>query len=264
MRATVFTRRTVLAGLAPFCGCGGEAIVRQRAAEPEGRHAGGRLTAKILNAAQEQLPPGLHRIPVKSGRPARLFIPPNEGGPLPMMIFLHGAGGTADHGIDTFRGKATAEKFVLLSPASKEHTWDALLGHYGPDAAMLDDVLSYTLDRVSITERALAIAGFSDGASYALSFGLLNGDRFPHVIAFSPGFIVPGTFHGQPRVFISHGRHDEILPIDRCSRVLVPRLRKLNYEIDYREFDGPHVVPDSIRQDAIDWWLRPAEQRGTR
>jgi predicted esterase len=34
----------------------------------------------------------------------------------------------------------------------------------------------------------LAVSGFSDGASYALSIGPANGDLFTHVMAFSPGF----------------------------------------------------------------------------
>ena len=47
--------------------------------------------------------------------------------------------------------------------------------------------------------------GFSDGASYALCLGLLNGDLFTHVIAFSPGFVTDGSRRGKPRVFVSHG-----------------------------------------------------------
>ncbi len=55
--------------------------------------------------------------------------------------------------------------------------------------------------------------GFSDGASYALSIGLTNGDLFTHVVAFSPGFASPVTYTGKPPVFVSHGTHDEVLPI---------------------------------------------------
>ena len=51
----------------------------------------------------------------------------------------------------------------------------------------------------------LVIGGFSDGASYALSLGLINGQLFRKVAAFSPGFVVTGEPEGKPRVFISHG-----------------------------------------------------------
>ena len=69
---------------------------------------------------------------------------------------------------------------------------------------------------------------------------MINGDLFPRVVAFSPGFVVEGTAHGKPRLFISHGTADPILPIDRCSRVIVPALRARGYDVTFREFDGGH------------------------
>ena len=48
---------------------------------------------------------------------------------------------------------------------------------------------------------------------------------------------------GSPKVFISHGTGDEVLPIDRCSRRLAPALRRAGYDLQYREFVGGHVVP---------------------
>lgn len=32
---------------------------------------------------------------------------------------------------------------------------------------------------------------------------------------------------GSPKVYISHGVHDEVLPIDRCSRRLLPSLKQM-------------------------------------
>lgn len=43
---------------------------------------------------------------------------------------------------------------------------------------------------VAIDPAHVAIGGFSDGASCALSLGLVNGDLFTHVMAFSPGLVV--------------------------------------------------------------------------
>ena len=68
------------------------------------------------------------------------------------------------------------------------------------------------------TVGTVTVCGFSDGASYALSIGLANGDLFGHVLAWSPGFVAPPEFVGRPRVFVSHGTDDRVLPIDRCSR----------------------------------------------
>jgi predicted esterase len=100
----------------------------------------------------------------------------------------------------------------------------------------------------------MAVAGFSDGASYALSLGVANGDLFTHIIAFSPGFLAPASRNGQPRIFVSHGVKDGVLPIDSCSRKIVPRLKHAGYEVRYREFDGPHTVPPEVAREALDWF----------
>jgi phospholipase/carboxylesterase len=89
-----------------------------------------------------------------------------------------------------------------------------------------------------------------------LGLGLSNGDLFDSVLAFSPGFIPPGSNPtGKPRIFISHGTQDEILPIDSCSRRLVPELKRSGYSVNYREFDGPHTVPREIADQAFRWFL---------
>jgi predicted esterase len=108
-------------------------------------------------------------------------------------------------------------------------------------------------ETVSVDPARMTVGGFSDGASYALSLGLINGDLFRRVLAFSPGFIVDGAAHGKPRLFISHGRSDPILPIDQCSRPIVRRLRSLGYEITFREFDGRHEIPPDIGSDGMRW-----------
>jgi phospholipase/carboxylesterase len=48
---------------------------------------------------------------------------------------------------------------------------------------------------------------------------------------------------------------DQVLPIDRCSRRLVPRLRDAGYEVEYVEFDGPHTVPPELVDRALEWLL---------
>jgi predicted esterase len=101
----------------------------------------------------------------------------------------------------------------------------------------------------------LAIGGVSDGASYALSIGLINGDVLGTVLAFSPGFLVAPNPTGEPRIFVSHGRSDPVLPIDACSRSFVPSMREAGYDVNFREFEGGHTVPPPISDAAVRWWL---------
>ncbi|MFK7091643.1 alpha/beta hydrolase-fold protein, partial [Chromobacterium violaceum] len=136
------------------------------------------------------------------------------------------------------------------------HTWDVIANRsYGADVAMVDQALKHVFARYAVDSDRLAIGGFSDGASYALTLGLANGDLFTHVIAFSPGFIAPITPRGQPKVFISHGNRDEVLPVEPCSRKIVPRLRRAEYEVMYDEFDGGHAIPGEVAQFAVNWFL---------
>ena len=100
--------------------------------------------------------------------------------------------------------------------------------------------------------------GFSDGASYSISLGLLNGDLFTHVMAFSPGFVTEGSRRGKPRFFISHGVQDRILPIDLCSRRIVRELRGDHYDVRYTEFEGGHETPPEMVRAALGWLAGPA------
>jgi phospholipase/carboxylesterase len=111
------------------------------------------------------------------------------------------------------------------------------------------------VDRVDGDTGRLAVGGVSDGASYALSIGLSNGDVFATVLAFSPGFLAVADATGTPRIFVSHGTRDPILPIDACSRSFVPPLREAGYEVNFREFDGGHTVPPPIADEGLRWWL---------
>ena len=61
----------------------------------------------------------------------------------------------------------------------------------------------------------------------------------------------------HPHIFVSHGTHDRVLPIDRCRRAIVPRLERAGYDVHYQEFDGPHTVPEAIAIEALDWGFSP-------
>jgi phospholipase/carboxylesterase len=95
------------------------------------------------------------------------------------------------------------------------------------------------------------VGGFSDGASYGISLGLINADLFSSVVAFSPGFVIEGTPHSKPRIFISHGTNDHILPIDRCGRRIASGLKGSGYDVTFREFDGDHEIPADIVREGL-------------
>ena len=219
--------------------------------------AGLRLTARP-GTEVSGCDPGVHPLQLRRDRDTLFYVPKSAdpGQPAALMVYLHGATGSEQQGIKRLSGFADQLEFLLLSPASEDGTWDAIRGGYGPDVRAIDRALARIFAMRLIDPRRIALSGFSDGASYALGLGLANGDLFNSVLAFSPGFIPPGsTQKGTPRVFISHGRNDEILPIETCSRRLVPELKRAGYPVTYREFDGPHAVPREVAEEAMRWFV---------
>lgn len=220
-----------------------------------GSHATeGRLAARPRTPTRIAAP-GVHALGLDEGHDALLYVPEGHGAdrPAPLVLVLHGAGGSATRGLALLRDLADDAGLVLLAPASRQRTWDVVLGGFGPDVALVDAALDATFQRCAVDRRRLAVSGFSDGASYALSLGLANGDLFTHVVAFSPGFVASGRRVGRPRCYVSHGTRDAVLPIDRCSRRIVPMLQRTGYAVRYREFDGPHAVPPDVAREAVDW-----------
>ncbi|MEP0966503.1 alpha/beta hydrolase-fold protein [Leptolyngbya sp. GB2-A1] len=200
---------------------------------------------------------GLHPLALESQRDGFIYVPKGyqSSTPVPLVLMLHGAGGDAEGALRILEGLADTYGLLLLAVESRGRTWDAIIGDYGPDIAAMDRALAQTFSRYAINPSRVAIAGFSDGASYALSVGITNGDLFTHVIAFSPGFMAPATQRGQPHIFISHGTRDPVLSIDRCSRRIVPQLQQAHYNTRYREFNSGHTVPADISREAMTWLI---------
>jgi phospholipase/carboxylesterase len=227
-----------------------------------GKSAEGRLRARPAGAAAGTAPVGLRVLGPGGARDGYLYVPPTyrSGSPAPLAVLLHGAGEDARDGLALLRAQADAAGLILLAPTSREYTWDLLVGRrYGPDVAAIDRALEHAFSRCAVDPERVAVGGYSDGASYALSLGLANGDLFTHVLAFSPGFLAPPGRRGRPRIFVSHGTRDAWLPIDRCSRTIVPQLQRAGYEVRYREFEGGHVVPPEIGREAADWFVAARE-----
>ncbi|MBK1661631.1 alpha/beta hydrolase, partial [Paracraurococcus ruber] len=196
------------------------------------------------------LPPGQYPLGLGGERDGLLRVPAAAPpGPLPLILMLHGATGTAERALR--RIARIADSALLLLPESLGTTWDVLEGGYGPDIARIEAALARILPAWPVDPRRIAVAGFSDGASYALSLALMNGAAFSHALAFSPGFVAPVSLDGRPRLFLSHGTADRVLNIDLCSRRLVPKLRQSGYPLIYREFEGGHELPEEIALTAL-------------
>ncbi|MBD0260436.1 MAG: phospholipase [Cytophagales bacterium] len=223
------------------------------------RYNTGRLTARPRSGpATDDFTPGVQPLQLALRKDGLLYVPRNyaPGRPAALAVMLHGAGGNAEHGLSLLRNYADAHNIILVAPASRLGSWDIIAGDaFGKDVIFIDQALDLVFSRYAIDPARIAVGGFSDGASYALCLGLTNGDLFTHVIAFSPGFFHTEAEQGKPAVFVSHGTRDRVLPIDPCSRRLVPRLQRKGLPVNYQEFDGEHVIPDRIAAGAVAWFF---------
>jgi predicted esterase len=186
-------------------------------------------------------------------RDAYFQAPAKPDAAIPLLVLLHGAGGSGDDFLGWLGPAADAAGIAVLSPSSRRSTWDAVRGGFGRDVVFINLALERVFETTAIDPDRVAIGGFSDGATCAIALGLINGDLFRRVVAFSPGFVIDGPPNGKARFYVSHGKADNILPINRCSRVIVPGLRQRGYDVTYREFDGGHGVPDEIAADGFNW-----------
>jgi len=206
-------------------------------------------------ASAESLGPGQYPLAIEHERDGLLYLPKGYKPevPAPLLVMFHGAGGTA---LSTTYAFPLADEHgvIILAPDSRDQrTWDLVLGSYGPDADFLAIALGQTMRRCAVDRNRLSVGGHSDGASYALSFGIGAGDLFGRILAFSPGVMNPIDARGKPRIFISHGVNDNVMPIDDTSRKFVPRLKRLGYDVTYREYDGKHPVPIEVVKEGFDW-----------
>ena len=216
----------------------------------------GRLVARPVPHPADPLPAGEHVLWTTDGRDTVVVIPSGlqADRPAPLMLALHGATQSSEFTLRAMRAAAEAAGVILIAPSSENRTWDAILGlSFAGDCLAIDRALTQVFQHCAVDPRRLAIAGFSDGATYALSLGVVNGDLFTHIIAYSPGFMIPGPRHGRPEVFISHGRNDPILPFEGGHR-LATDLQHDGYHVEFVPFDGRHEVPPEIAQRATSWF----------
>jgi phospholipase/carboxylesterase len=218
--------------------------------------AQGRITARPRRGVTTS-GTGTRPLGLGESRDGLLQLPANAGAALPLLVLLHGAGGSGAGILKRLGAVASDAGVAVLAPDSRGATWDAVRGRFGADVEFIGRALDRVFETTAVDPARVAIGGFSDGATYAVSLGLLNGDVFRRVLAFSPGFLVEGQPRGHARFFISHGTADRILPIDRCSRLIVDALRTSGHQVTYREFDGGHEIPAAIAREGMEWVAKP-------
>ncbi|MCL6698482.1 hypothetical protein LZ496_06755 [Sphingomonas sp. NSE70-1] len=196
--------------------------------------------------------------------------------PRPLIVLFHGAGMSARNFLDGAKAEADRCDCLLLSVQSTGATWDTIglvsaasrNGRamrddlFGADAGRVEQALSIALRAPDADHRAVVFAGFSDGASYALSLGLANPAIVRGVVAFAPGFhLEPAAIDPKQRLFIAHSPADQILSFERTRDDTVASLKKAGFDISFRQFEGGHRVDKTLLSEGVDFVL--GRSRGT-
>ena len=214
-----------------------------------------RVTTASTTAVEPPCSPGVHAFKLQNGQSVRMRVTPAAGGPRALAVVLHGAGGSPDSALRAFEGGWSEPGLVLLAPASKGQTWSVLRSEEDHDLESVNLALAEAYERCQVDRTRIAVGGFSDGGTYALTLGLSNGELFRSIMALSPGGIVGGQQAGVPRVFVSHGTQDVVLPIAQAGDAVVRQLRDAGYPVEYRRFVGGHEVSTATSAAAVRWFL---------
>jgi phospholipase/carboxylesterase len=213
----------------------------------------GKLTARPHESRKSYVS-GRTPLGLDSARDAILLAPKSEpNGNFPLLVFLHGAGQSADEMFEYLGPTPEDAGVAVLAPNSRGSTWDAIRGSFGPDVQFLNRALELVFEMLAIDPRRVFIGGFSDGASYAISLGLMNGDLFKGVMACSPGFVIDGPSVGKPNFYVSHGKQDRILPIENTRRIVGDLSGRGAYGVIFTEFEGGHEIPPQVLSEAFRW-----------
>jgi len=182
----------------------------------------------------------------------------------PLLVLLHGAGGQASLVLDRYKPNADRRGAIVVALESTDVTWHIRplangYADFGSDPERLDVALTQLFSKANVDPNKIALLGFSDGASFALSLGLINPQLFRTIVAFSPGYaVIPPDVDRSQRLFIAHGRQDDILPFAHVVDDIVPALKAAGLEPHPYWFNGGHSVDDTVLNAALDFVLGPA------
>ena len=215
----------------------------------------GRLSARPTTVST---PAETGELPLPGPDEGILLVPStyDPATPSPLAVTLHGCCGGAGSGLSLLREFAEDNRMILVAPEGGGGSWD--FGG-GSDLAMIDEALREVFATYNVDPARVAVNGFSDGASYALTLGVTNGDLFTHVISHSPGFMSPGEPHGHPRFFVMHGTLDRTLSVEN-TRELVKELEEQGYGVRYEEFKGGHQRQPTLFAEAVEWFTAGATE----
>jgi len=207
---------------------------------------------------------------VKDGQRCWVHVPPDaKCKPLPLLIVLHGAGKNKYWNLEqqaaSLSELASHHKIIVVYPEARGSTWDYISSKKSSRAdfdfiqiALGNLLQAYSVDRIGVM-------GLSDGGSMALSLAAANPAVFQAAISVSAGFCVEpprvSAAAAAPKLFMIHGSHDRMFPLERVGLPLRNRLVDLGYDVEHHIAHGQGHVPEGWRSEFLPAWLAMGPRR---
>ena len=152
-------------------------------------------------------------------REYRLFVPPGYDGrtTLPLVLELHGSGGTAAGQAKTsgLEGLAARERFAVASLQADGGRWNVPIADDRPDdVAYVSDVIDHVAARLCIDPSRIHATGFSGGGRMTSLLGCRLNSRIASIAPVA-GLRWPAPCEGRPvAVLTFHGLADAQNPYE--------------------------------------------------
>lgn len=193
------------------------------------------------------------------------FIPAEKGNETPVLLLLHGTGGTEDDLLDL--GRSLLPGAPLLSPRGKilengmPRFFRRLAEGVFDEADLIQrthelaDFVQAARQHYQLGERKVVAVGYSNGANIAASMFLLRPEALAGAVllrAMVP--LKPATAPDLSKVpvFLASGRNDPIIPQENAER-LAAMLKQAGADVSLRWSDAGHQLESAELEEARGW-----------
>lgn len=174
----------------------------------------------------------------------------------PLIVALHGAGGSGADYLLTWLRPAKRRGYVVLAPNAHGPTW--AIERPERDVVSIGAMIAEVRERYAIDPDRIFVTGLSDGGTFTYALGVHRAQTFAAlapVAAVLPPWLDVQQARQLP-VLIVHGGRDFIFPV-AAARQAGAALREAGFVgVTYRELpDWGHAFPYAINADVVLPWF---------
>lgn len=174
----------------------------------------------------------------------------------PLIVALHGAGGSGADYLLTWLRPAKSHGYVVLAPNAHGPTW--AIERPDRDVVSISSMIAEVRERYAIDPDRIFVTGLSDGGTFTYALGAHRAQTFAAlapVAAVLPPWLDIQKARQLP-VLIVHGGRDFIFPV-AAARQASATLREAGFaDVTYRELpEWDHAFPYAINADIVLPWF---------